>query len=285
LTAAADPRWAALLAARSSGKPLAADGADWAGLWALYREQVRQGGDGLHVVAHLGQSLDGRIAAANGQSCYVTGPDDLTHMHRLRALADAVVVGGGTVFHDDPQLTVRLCQGSSPVRVVIDPDRRLGPDYRVFQDAQAATLLLTAPEKAGDSRHGLAEVLCIRRAADGRYCPRSVLEVLAARGLRRLLVEGGGATVARFWQEDCLDRLDLCVAPVIIGQGRDALPLPSVTSMEDAERFQPECLKLGQDRLYVLRRRRRPLGSSGQEEQVAVPDPQRRGDGMALATP
>jgi diaminohydroxyphosphoribosylaminopyrimidine deaminase/5-amino-6-(5-phosphoribosylamino)uracil reductase len=282
---AIDPRWTALLAARRSGSALAADGADWTGLWALYREQVRQSGDGLHVVAHLGQSLDGRIAAANGQSCYVTGEDDLTHMHRLRALADAVVVGGGTVFHDDPQLTVRRCQGPSPVRVVIDPDRRLGADYRVFQDAQAPTLLLTAPENAGGGWQGLAEVLCVRRAADGSYCPRSVLEVLAARGLCRLLVEGGGATVARFWQANCLDRLDLCVAPVIIGQGRDALPLPSVTSMDDAERFQPECLALGQDRLYVLRRSRRPIDASGQEEQVAVPDAQRRGDGMALAAP
>jgi len=75
------------------------------------------------TVAHLGQSLDGRIATASGASHYVTGPEDILHNHRMRALFDAVIVGAGTVRHDDPQLTVRPCVGDEAVRVGMDTER------------------------------------------------------------------------------------------------------------------------------------------------------------------
>ncbi|HEX2526306.1 MAG TPA: RibD family protein [Geminicoccus sp.] len=252
---------------------------------ALYDEPVVPAQDGLHVVAHLGQSLDGKIATANGQSTYVTGHGDLVHMHRLRATSDVVVVGGGTVFHDDPQLTVRLCPGRSPWRAIIDPKRRLGADYRVFRNADERTLLLTFPENVGDSGHGRATVLPIERADDGNYCPRSVLAALAKQGLRRVMIEGGGSTVARFWRHGCLDRLDLCIAPVIIGQGRDALPLPSATCMEETERFEPERFTLGHDMLYVLRRKRQCLAGSGQEQQVVMTNLHRARTALAPAPP
>ena len=264
--------------------PLPEHAGTWSGLFALYRERFDCRADDLHVVAHLGQSLDGKIATANGQSRYVTGPDDLAHMHRLRALADAVVVGAGTVVHDDPQLTVRLCDGPSPVRVVIDPDRRLQPSHRAFQDEAARTILLTKMANLGNGRHGHATVLAIETDGNKGYRPTSVLEVLAAQGLCHLLVEGGGATVARFWQAGCLDRLDLCVAPVVIGQGRDALPLPSVRTMDDAERFEPEIIPLGRDRLYVLRRDR-ISPDRWQEQEVGVTDPHTLGRGVSLSTP
>ena len=76
------------------------------------------------VVGQIGQSLDGRIATPKGHSHYVNGDDGLAHLHRLRALVDAVVVGIGTVLADDPQLTVRRVSGPHPARVVIDPQRK-----------------------------------------------------------------------------------------------------------------------------------------------------------------
>ena len=279
-----DRRWTEIVDARRDKTSLPDHATEWNGPWSLYRECFQGSVDGLRVVAHLGQSLDGKIAAANGQSRYVTGPDDLLHMHRLRALADAVVVGAGTVAHDDPQLTVRLCQGRSPVRVVIDPERRLNTNHRVFHDVEARTILLTGPKLVGDGRHGIASVFGIQINEDGNYCPRSVQQVLATQGLHHLLIEGGGATVARFWQAGCLDRLDLCVAPVIIGKGREALPLPSVQSMSEAERFKPRVIPLGPDRLYVLRRHRQPLASR-QEQKVAMAHLHRDGHSVPLAEP
>src|SRR5438067_8617991 len=77
------------------------------------------------TVGHLGQSLDGFIATHSGESQWVTGEENMRHMHRLRALCDAVIVGAGTVAVDDPLLTTRLVEGSNPLRVVLDPARRL----------------------------------------------------------------------------------------------------------------------------------------------------------------
>src|ERR1700722_4064887 len=77
------------------------------------------------TIGHLGQSLDGFIATASGDSCYVTGPENILHLHRLRALCDVVVVGAGTVAADNPRLTTRLVPGGNPVRVILDPECRL----------------------------------------------------------------------------------------------------------------------------------------------------------------
>src|SRR5512134_3304030 len=96
------------------------------------------------TVAHLGQSLDGHIATASGDSYYVTGPDNVRHLHRLRALSDAIVVGATTVARDDPQLTVRHVEGANPVRVVLDPSARLDASRRVFSDDAAPTLVVHA---------------------------------------------------------------------------------------------------------------------------------------------
>ena len=81
------------------------------------------------VVAHLGQSLDGRVATVTGSSRFVTGPEDVRHTHRLRALFDAVLVGARTACIDNPRLTTRLVPGRQPARVIVDPNgaARRGP--------------------------------------------------------------------------------------------------------------------------------------------------------------
>src|ERR1700704_1197668 len=96
------------------------------------------------TVGHLGQSLDGFIATHSGESQFVTGQENILHLHRMRALCDAVVVGAGTVAADDPQLTVRHVPGPSPLRIVLDPTRRLAEHYRVFNDDGAVTLYICA---------------------------------------------------------------------------------------------------------------------------------------------
>jgi riboflavin-specific deaminase-like protein len=202
-------------------------------LVALHQPLIDRMAEGPLTVGQLGQSLDGRIATAGGDSYYVTGEANRTHLHRLRALVDAVVVGAGTVAADDPQLTVRACVGEHPVRVVIDSRGALTADQRLFQDRQAATLIYRGAQ--AELPLGAAEVAPLTVGAGG-YDPAAVLADLHARGLRHVLIEGGGITVSRFLAADLLDRLHLCVAPLLLGSGRPAVTLPEVARLSEARR-------------------------------------------------
>jgi riboflavin-specific deaminase-like protein len=221
----------------------------------LYSPLVEGGRDSF-VVAHLGQSLDGRIAAANGASRWITGPEDVVHNHRMRALFDAVVVGAGTICYDDPQLTVREVEGPSPVRVVIDADRRLGPGFKVFSDGEVETLLLCREEAAQSDRHGEAQVLAVAGEGEG-LAPAAILERLKQEGLTRVFVEGGGVTVSRFLEAGCLDRLQIAVAPIIVGSGRPGVTLPEIDDIADALRPPVRRFALGDDVLFECSLERR----------------------------
>ena len=207
--------------------------------------------DGCFVLGRIVQTLDGRIATADGASFWIGGPQDILHTHRLRALFDAVVVGAGTVRADDPLLTTRHCAGPSPVRVIIDTDRRLAPGHRVFS-RDPATLLLCADDTSGPDRVGAAEVSSVPRAAGGGLDVAAVVAALAARGLRRLFVEGGGVTVSRFLAAGLLDRLHVTIAPLLLGVGIPAFTLPGVARPEHGMRLDWRVHRLGDDLLLDI---------------------------------
>jgi riboflavin-specific deaminase-like protein len=241
--------WEAILAWRAASRrgappPVPAIGGPVAELYLpLLRHFAAQGS---LVLAHLGQSLDGRIATASGASQWITGEEDLLHTHRLRALADAVVVGAGTVAADDPRLTVRRCPGDDPVRVVIDAEGRLSGDRRVFA-ADGRWLHVTADDASRALFHP-AERLALPRS-DGRIAARAILAALRRRGLRWIFVEGGGVTVSRFLAESALDRLQLAIAPVLLGSGRPSLVLPEISDPARGLRPEMRRLALGRDLL------------------------------------
>lgn len=213
------------------------------------------------VLAQLGQSLDGCVATAAGDSYFVTGEHSLLHLHRLRALCDAVLVGAGTVAIDDPQLTTRRVPGPHPVRVVLDPAARLDGSSRVLRDGAAPTLWLCDSRHAAAARARLAaasaEVLAVDGLLDAAEpargpCLARAVAALAARGLRVMLVEGGGVTVSRYLEAGLLDRLHLVIAPVIIGAGRRGLQHPGPARMADCLRPPTRRLALGEDMLWDL---------------------------------
>jgi riboflavin-specific deaminase-like protein len=209
-----------------------------------HRAALKQG---TFTIAHLAQSLDGRIATTAGVSRWLSGTADLLHTHRMRALADAVLVGVNTVLHDDPQLTVRRCAGSNPLRVVIDPERRLDGSQRIFHDSAAPTLLLAAADRAGSGETlGCAEILPVARGGTG-LDPHEIRRLLAHRGMTWLFIEGGGITVSRFLAAGALDRLQLTIAPVILGSGRPGLLLPEITDLQNSLRPPTRRFILGDD--------------------------------------
>lgn len=229
------------------------------------------------VLAQLGQSLDGFIATATGDSFFVNGEPCLLHLHRLRALCDAVLVGAGTVAADNPQLTTRKVVGPQPTRVVIDALARLDGRARVFQDGQAPTLwvcdaqhaptalqrlqaLFNTGNKDANAGSGTVSHACevlavsglIDDPATGGYAPQRVIDALAQRGLRLLFVEGGGLTVSRFFAAQVLHRLHLAIAPVFIGQGRRGLQVQATAVMADCLRPPARTLGMGDDVLWDL---------------------------------
>ena len=220
------------------------------------------------TVGHLGQSLDGFIATHAGESQYVTGEENILHLHRMRALCDAVIVGAGTVAADDPQLTTRHVEGPSPLRVVLDPTRRLAEHYKVFNDDSADTLYVCAKSlaRAGETHVGRASIVALDEAPDG-VDVGDVLRELRARGCHRIFVDGGGVTVSMFLEANLLDRLQIAIAPLLIGDGRPAIRLPARRSLSDCHRPRYRVFRMGADVLFDCE-----IGPDGNN--AAQPEPQ-----------
>ena len=217
--------------------------------------------DGLVVVAQFGQSIDARIATVNGDSRYINGNDGLAHLHRLRALVDAVVIGVGTAVTDDPQLTVRRVAGPSPARVILDPRARLPATARVLANDGIRRILIMAEDTPRASAPGVEAVTL--PAPSGEIAPATILAALAQRGFRRILIEGGANTVSRFLAARCLDRLHVVIAPIIIGAGPSSLSLPPIARVAEALRAPIRAHTLGEELLLDcdLSAQRAPIGS------------------------
>jgi diaminohydroxyphosphoribosylaminopyrimidine deaminase/5-amino-6-(5-phosphoribosylamino)uracil reductase len=203
------------------------------------------------TVGHLGQSLDGFIATQAGESRWVTGQENVLHSHRLRALCDAVVVGAGTVAADDPRLTTRLVTGPNPLRVILDPSRRLGEYHRVFSDAEAESIYVCAQSlvRPGERTFGHAAVVGVSEVGAGIDLTE-VGRLLRARGCTRVFVEGGGVTVSMFLEAGMLDRLHVAIAPLLIGNGRPAIRLSPRAALGDCHRPRYRVFRMGTDVLF-----------------------------------
>ena len=250
--------WAALLALRA-GRP-AGPRPEWPAearaAWSLYAPLADRTGGAPYLFAQVGQSLDGRIATISGDAAEISGPDGLCHLHRCRALADAVVIGARTALADDPRLTVRLVPGPSPARVVIDPRGRLPDGARVLADEGARRLVVQACDRR---RPRGVEVVALP-ALGGWIHPASIAAALAERGLKRVLIEGGGVTIAGFLDAGLLQRLHVAVAPLIIGAGPSGLRTTPIARLSDALR--PEMHVYGLDSDVVFDCALAPAGSA-----------------------
>jgi riboflavin-specific deaminase-like protein len=241
--------WDRILAVRA-GLACACCGNGWSageqGALALYGPLARRD-LGPQTVGQIGQSLDGRVATVTGDARDISGPDGLDHLHRMRALSDAVVIGVTTAVHDHPRLTVRHCRGLNPARVVIDPAGRLPSDSPVLAADGTRRIVVQAVDV--DRPPGV-EVIVLP-AEQGRIPAPAIREALTRAGLSSILIEGGATTLAAFVQDGLLARLHVAVAPLLIGGGPQGFRTPNpVALLSDAIRPETRVFGLGSDVLF-----------------------------------
>ena len=214
-----------------------------------------------YVHLKVAQSLDGRIAARGGDSRWITDADARRIVHRMRAEHDAVLVGRGTALHDDPRLTVRDVEAgarpaATPWRVVLDSRLALPAGARLASDEHAARTIVLTTEQADPARRREltargVQVQVVASGAGGRPEIGAVLQALYERGIRSLLVEGGGAVYTSFLRSGHFDRLTVFVAPLLIGDGVAAVGDLGIERIAGAARLQGVASTVVNDQVVV----------------------------------
>jgi diaminohydroxyphosphoribosylaminopyrimidine deaminase/5-amino-6-(5-phosphoribosylamino)uracil reductase len=190
------------------------------------------------VTLKLAASLDGRIATRSGESRWITGPSARRFVHRLRNETDAVMVGAQTIIDDDPLLTCRLPGGHDPLRVIVDGRLRIPLAAKVLtNEAAPGTLVATVVRKPRtiESLRRKGATTLLLPGKNGLLSLRRLLRMLAKRGVRSVLIEGGARLAAHALRERVVDDLLLFYGPKLIGaDGRPMLGALGVTALADA---------------------------------------------------
>ena len=193
---------------------------------------------GLPLVTYKAAvSLDGKVAAADGGARWISSAESRRLVHELRARADAVLVGAGTVRRDDPSLTVRDAEGRDPVRVVLARHGDVPLDATLVRTARETPTLVVA-ETIDDDREAALRERGVEVVVTGAAGPRAALAALAQRGLLDVLCEGGPTVAAALLREGLVERLLLFVAPLLVGSGApELLALPAAATMDEVLRL------------------------------------------------
>ncbi|WP_442949174.1 RibD family protein [Nostoc sp.] len=212
------------------------------------------------LMAHLAQSLDGKIAAVNGNSQWLSNEANLKHAHRLRALHDAVMVGAVTATLDNPKLTVRLVPGKHPTPVIIEGQNDLRVDDLQMMALHERVIVLSPQEKQARvlpqaAKEKILELpIASTKDSQERHvlAPSEILKVLYENGISTIFLEGGGQTVSYFLQANCIELLHLHFSPLILGSGRSSFTLPVIDSIDKGLRFKMKHFDLDGEILVEL---------------------------------
>ena len=187
----------------------------------------------------IAQTLDGRIAASNGQSQWITGERSRRAVHKMRSQHDALLVGIGTVLADNPHLTVRLSRGVSPQRVVVDSRLRIPLGSHLLTDGLVektiiATTARASEKKIGSIRNSGARVWVVKANSEKRVNLRALWRKMGKEGIAAVLVEGGSRVVTSVLKNELADKIHVFLAPKILGDGLSAIENLGINNLTKA---------------------------------------------------
>ena len=194
------------------------------------------------VTVKYAQTLDGRIATATGQSQWISSPASLKFAHQLRAEHDAILVGIGTVLKDNPTLTVRMVRGRNPLRIVVDNCLAVTTEFNVMQDLSGMPTLIATTKSSSDpafralAKAG-AELVRVRSDKNNHVSLQQLLQLLAARNISSVLIEGGSQIITSALKDNLVNRLVTVIAPKILGKGIEAVGDLNIRNLEKAKKL------------------------------------------------
>jgi 2,5-diamino-6-(ribosylamino)-4(3H)-pyrimidinone 5'-phosphate reductase len=178
-----------------------------------------------HVILSAAISLDGNIATKTGDS-KLSSKKDLVRVHKLRANVDAILIGKRTMMIDNPSLTVKYAKGKNPIRIILDSKGVIKSNSKIIQTCKKIPTIIAVSEKIPEKnvirlqKYGLEVIKCGKNKID----LKKLLQILVKRNIKKLLVEGGGATNWSFFKKKLVDEIIVTLTPFIIG-GKDAISL------------------------------------------------------------
>ena len=201
-----------------------------------------------YIFGHLAQTLDGYIATESGESRYISSIDNLEHLHMLRAISDVVLVGSNTVKFDNPKLTTRLVKGPNPMRVVIDKNDTIKNSCNLLKNKDRKGFKIVSDKlKANDEN-----IFSLPLKKD-EFIITDIISLLKNLGNKIIFIEGGGNIISHFYRKKFLNRLHLCISPILIGRGINSFIIDKDVKINEAKIKKISYIKMGKDILCNIK--------------------------------
>ncbi|MBS82894.1 MAG: hypothetical protein CMD65_02035 [Gammaproteobacteria bacterium] len=217
-------------------------------LFDIYLPIILNKKKGPYFIGHLAQTLDGFIATKTGESKYISDKENLEHIHRLRALADIIVVGSRTILLDNPKLTTRLVKGTNPIRVILDPNNKLVNNKNKYRCVNKNSIILCSNSKKNNFYSSVD--LPIK---NNHFLVKDIKLIFKKFNKKIIYIEGGGKTISFFYKNNILDRMHLCISPSILGNGKSSFIINKNSKIDFFRNLNTEFFKMGRDILYDIR--------------------------------
>ena len=201
-----------------------------------------------YIFGHLAQTLDGYIATESGESRYISSIDNLEHLHMLRAISDVVLVGSNTVKFDNPKLTTRLVKGPNPMRVVIDKNDTIKNSCNLLKNKDRKGFKIVSDKlKPND------ENIFLLPLKKDEFRITDIISLLKSLGNKIIFIEGGGNIISHFYRKKFLNRLHLCISPILIGRGINSFIIDKDVKINETKIKKIGYIKMGKDILCNIK--------------------------------